>query len=431
MKSKFWKKVSQVTLGTVISQAIAISGAPILSRLYTPESFGTLGTFVSIVSVASILAKFGYDRAIMVIESRNLVNLLLLILLVIVCLNSMIIAVATSIFEKDLGFYLIFTGILILSLVSVMDILFSRFSLFKELSFLKIFRSITVILTQVALSFKTLKYGLIVGMLCGNLVTLLVGYFTYLKRIGFKLKRLSLKLVKILLFGLSDFPKYGVWGSFLNALSLSSVILLMGFFFPKSVVGYFFLTYRLLQVPLALIGQSIGLVFFQEFSSYIREKNLIRAKNLFLSLEKKLALIGILPFGILTVFGDKIVVLLLGKEWYTAGVYLQLLSISGFFNFIASPLSSVFASLRLQSLFFASQIFFLILRGVGIIISGIFDSDMMAVAVLGIINFTLYLGFLLYIHKFVLHLRALDIFKNTFIFMFALMILYVLRRLGM
>ena len=425
MRSEFWKKVSQVTLGTIISQLVVISSTPILSRLYSPESFGILGTFVSIVSVASIITKLGYDRAIMVIESKYLVNLLLLILAVVVFLNSTIIAVVTAIFEKDISLYLIFLGILILSFTSILDILLPRFSLFKELSFLKVFRSVSMVLSQISLFSITSKYGLIIGMLLGNLFTLFISSFIYSKQVGFKLRKISLKLSKILLFNLSDFPKYSVWGTFLNALSLSSVILLMGLFFSKSIVGSFFLTYRLLQFPLALIGQAIGITFFQEFSKHIRKKDLRNAKSLFYLLERKLALIGALPFAVLTVFGDKILIWFLGEKWHTAGTYTKCLSPWLYLVFIYSPLSNVYNSLRKQKIFLLSQILFISSRVSAVIVGGYFlKDDIFTVLLIGIIGVLLIFLLQAYTHTFVLKLKFAD-FLNILIF-YPVVVLFLL-----
>jgi O-antigen/teichoic acid export membrane protein len=285
-----------------------------------------------------------------------------------------------------------------------------------------------MVLSQISLFFVTPKYGLIIGMLFGNLLALFMGFFIYLKQVGFKLKKISLRLSKILLLNLSDFPKYSVWGTFLNALSLSSVILLMGLFFSESIVGSFFLTYRLLQFPLALIGQAIGITFFQEFSNHIRRKDLKSAKNLFYSLEKKLALIGVLPFAVLTVFGDKILIWLLGERWHIVGIYAKYLTPWLYLVFIYSPLSNVYNSLRKQKIFLLSQILFISSRVSAVIIGGYFlKDDILTVLLLGIVGAFLVFSLQTYTHTFILKLKFTDLLRITIVYPLAVLFLILIK----
>lgn len=63
-KSKFVRNVAVVASGTAGAQAITMAFSPIITRLYGPEAFGLLGTFMAIVAVITPVAALSYPIAI-------------------------------------------------------------------------------------------------------------------------------------------------------------------------------------------------------------------------------------------------------------------------------------------------------------------------------------------------------------------------------
>ena len=63
-KSRFVRNVAVVASGTAGAQAIVIAFSPIITRLYGPEAFGILGTFMAIVAVITPIAALSYPIAI-------------------------------------------------------------------------------------------------------------------------------------------------------------------------------------------------------------------------------------------------------------------------------------------------------------------------------------------------------------------------------
>ena len=64
LKSEFNLNVLTLMLGTTIAQAIPIIISPILTRIYSPEEFGSLILFMSIVSILSVIVSLRYEKAI-------------------------------------------------------------------------------------------------------------------------------------------------------------------------------------------------------------------------------------------------------------------------------------------------------------------------------------------------------------------------------
>ena len=63
-KSKFVRNVAVVASGTIGAQAITMVFAPAITRLYGPEAFGLLGTFMTIAAVVTPIASLSYPIAI-------------------------------------------------------------------------------------------------------------------------------------------------------------------------------------------------------------------------------------------------------------------------------------------------------------------------------------------------------------------------------
>ena len=63
-KKPFVRNVATVATGTAAAQAIGIAFSPLITRLYGPEAFGLLGTFMALVAVLTPIAALCYPIAI-------------------------------------------------------------------------------------------------------------------------------------------------------------------------------------------------------------------------------------------------------------------------------------------------------------------------------------------------------------------------------
>src|SRR5690606_17488452 len=65
------KSVGVLAAGTAISQLVAFSVAPLLTRLYSPTDFGLFGVFVSVATMAAVVVTLRLDLAVVVPESDS------------------------------------------------------------------------------------------------------------------------------------------------------------------------------------------------------------------------------------------------------------------------------------------------------------------------------------------------------------------------
>ena len=110
-KSEFTRNVLTLMTGTAIAQAIPIIVSPILTRLYSPEDFGRLALFISIVSIMSVLATGKYELAIILPKKNStayqLVSLSVMLSLVVSVLYILFLIVSRMHYSFDIIYYLL------------------------------------------------------------------------------------------------------------------------------------------------------------------------------------------------------------------------------------------------------------------------------------------------------------------------------------
>ncbi|BBO73279.1 hypothetical protein DSCW_06960 [Desulfosarcina widdelii] len=100
-------------------------------------------------------------------------------------------------------------------------------------------------------------------------------------------------------------------------------------------------------MPIGLIGEAVSQVFFQKAS----ELNHLTG-DLALLVEDvltRLISIGIFPFALLAIIGEDVFKIIFGTIWSEAGLYMQILSFWIFFQFITSPISTLFSVFEKQN----------------------------------------------------------------------------------
>jgi len=87
-KSEFSRNILTLMTGTSIAQAIPVAISPILTRMYTPEDFGTLALFVAITGVFSVIASGRYELALMLpSKDEDVMNIFALGLMIILLVS--------------------------------------------------------------------------------------------------------------------------------------------------------------------------------------------------------------------------------------------------------------------------------------------------------------------------------------------------------
>jgi O-antigen/teichoic acid export membrane protein len=363
LKKDILKDLSFLMGGTFIAQLIPILLQPLLKRLFTVEEFGIFDIYFRSVGILAVIYSLKYEGAIVISkEKRDSVSIytgiiilgfsfFILTELILLVLNSFDISLIRIPEKHSLIIYLIPLSAFFFTINTASQFMFIRHKRFLASSSLKIYRRGTEGLIQTGSGFTGKFWGLPLGELLGNITAALVGFIRLRKEVKKYLPESYFSTLLTNAKKYSDFPKYAFASNLLNTFILSALTFQIFAKFSLEEVGYAELTQRMLTVPTALIGVSLGQVILQRFSeAYIKGASV---KKLFAGLLAFVLLIAI-PFFITIYFwGPEIFGWVFGEEWQASGMYARQLIVSTCFFFVISPFGQVliaFQKVKLNSM---------------------------------------------------------------------------------
>lgn len=343
------RNIIVLVTGTTLAQSIPIILSPILTRIYSPEEFGEFSVFMAIITILSVVATGRYEQAVMLPKKeRDAVHIVILSLLIASCFSLIVLAVivmCTYLFpsvvkENNLGdlIYFVPLSVFVVGSYNTFCVWNNRSKNYLLISQTKVMQTSGMSLTQLTLgNTKIWSSGLIIGWFTGQILALCLIFYKSIIINKIQLYKFNKLRMIALTYRYKDFPRVNTLSGFLNTSSLELPLLLISMLFGSAITGFFSLTQRILQMPMALIGNSVGQVYFEEATKLKDDKNAVG--KLSITYLKRLACLGFIPTCVLILWGDKIFSFIFGNSWLVAGQYAQALSIWIFFVFICSPLS--------------------------------------------------------------------------------------------
>ncbi len=374
-RSHFGFDVLTLVTGTALAQIISILASPIITRLYGPEAFGVLAVFISIVGILSVVACLRYEFAIVLPksdeEAANVFGLCILLLTVISILLIPALILSQNYLEDilnapELGPFLIFIPPMIFLSGAFLALNFwnTRTRHFHRLAIAQVTRSGSV--TGIQLGVGLLGYasgGVLVGAaIIGQFVSTVVLGIQILKDdFHYFRQNISLPGMIAVLRQYSNFPKYDLWAAFMSNLSSSLPVFILSIYFSSTILGYYSFGLMVITLPLTLIGNAIGEVFFQRAAEAknIDQQKLRETVEVTL---KPLIFLSLFPTLILALIGPQLFGVVFGIAWQEAGNYARYLSFWIFITFIASPINSLFNIFQKQRFNLMVNIIQIILR---------------------------------------------------------------------
>ena len=340
--SDFNANVVKLMMGTSLAQAIPIAISPILTRLYTPAEFGTFALYISVAAMLSVVVTGRYELAIMLPRSRKNAFHLVILASGLSFILSALLFIMILFFNHDISsflgnseisvwLYLLPGSVLLTGCYQSVYYWVNREKKYGAIGLAKIVQTSGAGGTNIAGGWAGGgPSGLILGNFLGQ--TLAVSFLAIQ---AFKTKiiywdRLSFVRIYILSKRYINFPKFDILASLMNVSSHQVTIILFGSLYNSALAGQYFLTQRILGLPLTLVAASISDVFREEAA---REyKRFGSAKKIFIETFVKLILIGLVPSIILFSYAQELFVFVFSKEWRISGEYAQLLVPMFFFK---------------------------------------------------------------------------------------------------
>lgn len=413
--SQFIKNTATLAGGSTIAQILPLVFAPLISRLYTTSDFGVFGIFIAIYSILAAIVSLKFELAIMLPKEDSKAKSIVSLSLFSATIFSLFVFVLFLIFQEffvnifeanSLNKLLLFAPVaaFCFSVHTILMNWYNRKRNYKIISFNKILRNTNLTASNIILGFaKTGQFGLVFSQVIADFISATFYFYQYLKKelkykLNFNFKE-SLKLVK----EYSRFPKYTLPAAFIDTFSAQLPVLLIATLYSQALSGTYFFAYRILAIPIALIGTAFAQTFFQKFVSLVNNSDYSNA----LSFIKKtwLLLFSIIVFPTIAIIfkGQEIFTLVFGNQWTESGKVASILIIYIMIAFVSTPTSSSYIALGLQKY---SLIF--------------------SIVVISYRFLTLYLGYML--NNFYLGLILLVVFEAIQIFIFNFIIVLKLRK---
>lgn len=350
-KGSFVANVLILMTGTTIAQAIPIAISPILTRIYSPDDFGIVALYLSIVSIISVLVTGKYELAIMLPEKdEDAINIVALSFYISLFV-SLISLFAIWIFNEPITQYFGNTEIsiwlyfipLIVFLIGIYNILnywSNRNKKYGRLALSRISKSGTTSGLNLGLGFAGFgESGLIIGGIGGQCAATGILGLQVWKDDKVKTEFVAVENMARQAKKYGDFPKFSMPADIIFVIS-NQLPLFMLNLFNVTAVGFYSLTLRVLGSPIGLIGNSILDVFKQRASSdYSKYGN---CKNIYLKTFKCLLYTSFVPFLIFLISAPDLFAFIFGTKWRIAGEYAQIMAPMYLLKFISSPLSYVY-----------------------------------------------------------------------------------------
>jgi len=351
-QSKFVRNVTIIASGTAAAQAINMAFSPVITRLYGPEAFGLLGVFMSLLAIFTPIAALTYPIAIVLPKDDNdakgIAKLSVYITLVVSAVITLVLVVGGEQLLALVGAEAIGSFVLLIPLA----VLFAAFvQIAQQWLIRKKQFSITARVTVLQiLILNSAKAGVGLFQPFGGVLIVLTaaGQTLHAAMLAFGVKcagkstspsapATGQPLIRLceLARRHRDFPLYRAPQAFLNALTRSFPVLLLASFFGPAAAGFYTLARTVMAVPSGLISASVGNVLYPRMAEASNKGE--KLAPMIIKSTFVLALIGIIPFGIIVVFGPWLFGFVFGAEWGQAGSYAQWLTFWIFAGFVNVP----------------------------------------------------------------------------------------------
>ncbi|MEQ8523961.1 lipopolysaccharide biosynthesis protein [Gracilimonas sp.] len=372
------RDIATLIVGNSFSMFIPVLVSPIISRLYGASDFGVFTIYLAVLSLVASFATGRYDYAILIAKSRYNAQHLYKIAVSIAVAVCLFLVLILILFDEKLlslinvvsmgGYiYLLPLNIILFVIFQAGQNALNREKLYRPISVSKTIKAVVTGGIQVGLGFLgVLNGGLIVGKLSGELFSSAYLTAKVSKIDNYLSSAFSFKRAGYLIKKYEKFLKVNAPHALVNNLSLSATPVLIGYFFTEDTVGHYGLSYMVCVVPVQLIGQAFYQVVSQKVSE-MYNKN-INLRDYTKETLKRLFLLAIIPFSLLTVFGPQIFEFVFGQEWFISGQFVQILAPFLFVVFLISPLTYIPLIFNEHNKSFYFEIALFVSRVIGLII---------------------------------------------------------------
>jgi O-antigen/teichoic acid export membrane protein len=337
--------VLAISAATAIGQLVSFLALPALARLYSPAEFGVLALVLSVVAICLPIALLQLDGALLLPSTNDEAKPLIWLALLGISSVSIIVGLLLWLGRgmRALGldaFPLIEIWIPVTlfssAVVVVQNQLLLRGRRYGLSAGRILTQSVAATAIQVGLGLTVVatlgSNGLLLGTIAGAVLAwllLIKSSIPYLGRVRLAELRAALKKYR-------QFPLIFAPSTLLTMACYQAPLLFATFWFGVSVGGQVGMAERIVAVPLAFLGLSLGKVLESELSHNIRSRT-GGYNRVYLRISGYLAVIGVIVALVVGFAGPTVISLLLGSEWKVAGLAAQAMAVTAAVRMVVNP----------------------------------------------------------------------------------------------
>lgn len=392
-ESKFVRNVIIVASGTAGAQLITMLFSPIITRMYGPEAFGVMGTFSAMINIVIPIAALTYPIAIVLPKTHNEAKKIMKLSMFVATILSIISLISiilfkdsmTSIFNIDeISSYLYFIPFVIIfaAFMQVMEQWLIRTKQFSINARATFYQSLIVNVSKVGIGyFHPIAQVLMFFTAIANGLRGFLMFIFSKKPKEFNDSDATEEIISVNQVAKKhkDFPIYRAPQDLLDSFQQSFPVVLLTMFFGPAATGFYTIGRTVLRLPSNLIGKAVGDVFYPRIAE-AANKNEDMVK-----LIKKgtiaLAAVGIVPYGLVVLFGPFLFSFVFGEEWEMAGEYARWIALWSYFALMNRPSVRTLPVLNAQRFHLFFTLISTILKLALIVLAYyLFKSDIVAIA---------------------------------------------------
>jgi len=399
--SRMASGTARLVLAKGLSICLGFATGPIIARLFSAEDMGSAGIIYAASAWIAVVGCLSYDQAIPLSvdagEMRAIIRLCL-VLAAIVFLATVLGSMGAKGLGTLLGWgdvrrlvWFVPPTVLATCLVSIGYFAASRGGRYSLVS---ISGFVGANLTRILLIGMGLLFGssavavLLAGVLGTASEVLITGLvFIPLVLAGADTRSHSVPL-RVVAVRYRQFPAMQLWNNVLDASARSLPVFLLGGLFGAQVVGFYVFGYRLLSLPISLLGQSLAQVFYPEASAEWNRTGAV-THTAFSSISI-LSILFVFPTLMLILLAPLMFTFLFGENWYEAGVYAQILAPVIGVQLVVSPISSIFLIRRRAGLLFRYTVALLVGQSCGLLLGAWLGGARIGLALLSVCSSATY-----------------------------------------
>ncbi|MDJ0364556.1 oligosaccharide flippase family protein [Hymenobacter sp. H14-R3] len=372
------------------SAAVTVLGfllTPVMTRIYPPASYGQFAVFSAAIGNLALLSSLTYQNALPLPKDKADALALMQLSGLLAVGAFGITSLALLLFGpwlvgwlqvQALGwwFYLLPIILLFYNLSLLFSSWYTRTKQFRTRAGVDVVTSVTGRAVTIGWGLATGGHpsGLVVGDVFSKF-TLFVGLLRsgIHREWGELQSTFSWARVRAVAHTYREFPLYMLPGAYVNTLSAQLPIFFLTSGFGATVVGLYSFSVTLLEIPVSLTGSAIAPVFYQK-AAELYHTDMPRLRELTLNIYNKLLYAGILPLGLITIFGDWIFRIAFGARWEMAGVFTGYLGYYYIFKLTSQATGNLYTILGKQRYLLLTNLLLLLTRAAALAV-GVYLHD--------------------------------------------------------